>query len=367
MERKAEMKPDYRVPTMKEIEQIPHNGFYVVSTFSGAGGSCLGYRMAGFKVLYANEFIPAAQETYKANHPDSYLDTRDIRQVTAKEILEITGLKEGEIDIFDGSPPCASFSTAGKREAGWGKVKKYSDTEQRVDDLFFEYARLLRGLQPKVFIAENVSGLVKGTAKGYFKLIMQELKSCGYRVKASVLNAKWLGVPQSRERLIFIGVRDDIGIDPVFPKPFKYFYTLKDAFENLPKENEKQAEELRNVAKKYKWYKVLKKLEKNPSKILKGSSVMNGSYFNLSRLSFDHPSDTICQANGQMNTSGNCHPLEDRKLTIYELKRICSFPDDFVLTGTFEQQWERLGRAVPPLMMKEIAKTVEREILCKIA
>src|SRR5690606_29254110 len=108
--------------------------------------------------------------------------------------------------------------------------------------------------------------------------------------KASLLNAKWLGVPQSRERLIFIGVREDIGIDPVFPKPFKYFYTLKDAFENLPKENEKQAEELRNVAKKYKWHKVLKKLEKNPSKILKGSSIMNGSYFNLSRLSFDHPS-----------------------------------------------------------------------------
>src|SRR5690606_5039424 len=143
-------------------------------------------------------------------------------------------------------------------------------------------------------------------------------------------------------------------------------YTLKDAFENLPKENEKQAEELRNVAKKYKWHKVLKKLEKNPSKILRGSSVMNGSYFNLSRLSFDHPSDTICQVNGQMSISGSCHPLEDRKLTIYELKRICSFPDDFVLTGTFEQQWERLGRAVPPLMMREVAKTVEREILCKI-
>lgn len=363
------MKPEYRVPSMKEIEKIPHNGFNVVSTFSGAGGSCLGYRMAGFKVLYANEFIPAAQETYKANHPDSYLDTRDIREVKADDILEITGLKKGEIDIFDGSPPCASFSTAGKREKGWGQVRKYSDTKQRVDDLFFEYSRLLRDLQPKVFIAENVSGLVKGKAKGYFKMIMQELKSCGYRVKASVLNAKWLGVPQNRERLIFIGVREDLNIEPVFPKPFSYFYTVEDAFKNLPAENEVQAQELRESAKKYirGWYGVLKEIPKNPSRIIKGSAVKSGSYFNLSRLSFHHPSDTICQRNGEKSASGNCHPIEDRKLTIYELKRICAFPDDFILTGTFEQQWERLGRAVPPLMMKEIAKTVEREILCKIA
>ncbi len=127
-------------------------------------------------------------------------------------------MKAGELDLFDGSPPCASFSTAGKREAGWGKVKDYSDTKQRTDDLFLEYVRLLRGLQPKVFVAENVSGLVKGVAKGYFLEILAALKASGYRVTCRVLDAQWLGVPQQRQRTIFVGVREDLGLDPVHPK-----------------------------------------------------------------------------------------------------------------------------------------------------
>ena len=119
---------------MVEIAAVPANGFKAISTFSGCGGSSLGYKMAGYKVLWASEFIPAAQDTYRANHPDTILDTRDIRQVQAQEILDILKMQVGELDLFDGSPPCASFSTAGKREKGWGKVKQYSDTKQRVDD-----------------------------------------------------------------------------------------------------------------------------------------------------------------------------------------------------------------------------------------
>lgn len=119
-------KPKYKVPSMKEIEAIKWNGFKVVSTFSGGGGSCLGYRMAGFRVVYANEFVEEARRTYKANHPNSYLDGRDIRQVTGEDILSICGLKKGELDLFDGSPPCSAFSTAGAREKGWGRSKACS-------------------------------------------------------------------------------------------------------------------------------------------------------------------------------------------------------------------------------------------------
>src|SRR5687767_12534658 len=119
-------KPPYRVPSMAEIAAVPWNGFTAVSTFSGCGGSSLGYKMAGFRVLWANEFIPAAQEVYRANHPATILDTRDIRTVQPEDILDAIKLKPGQLDLFDGSPPCASFSTAGAREAGWGKVKKYS-------------------------------------------------------------------------------------------------------------------------------------------------------------------------------------------------------------------------------------------------
>ena len=215
---------------MAEINALDWNGLNAISTFSGCGGSSLGYRMAGYRVLYANEFIDAARDTYNANKRDyTYLDGRDIRTVTSESILEIIKLKKGELDLLDGSPPCASFSTAGKREKAWGKVKKYSDKAQRVDDLFFEFARLLEGLQPKTFIAENVSGLIKGTAKGYFLEILSTLKKSGYNVEAKLLDAQWLGVPQARQRLIFVGTRVDLPISPVFPKPHPYRYTLQDA------------------------------------------------------------------------------------------------------------------------------------------
>jgi len=222
-------KPPYRVPSMSEIEATPWNGYRVVSTFSGCGGSCLGYRIAGFHVLWANEFIPAAQESYRLNHPDSFLNTSDIRKLAPETILAQAGIAVGELDILDGSPPCASFSTAGKRQKNWGAAKKYSQTVQRTDDLFWEYARLLKALQPRTFVAENVSGLVKGVAKGYFLQVLALLKDCGYKVAARLLDAAWLGVPQSRQRLIFIGVRQDLGAEPAYPEPFKYQYSIRDA------------------------------------------------------------------------------------------------------------------------------------------
>jgi DNA (cytosine-5)-methyltransferase 1 len=216
---------------MEEIRAIPWNGFKVASTFSGAGGSCTGYRMAGFKVIWANEFVPIAQESYKANAAeDCILDPRDIRQIQPGEILDATGLNQGELDLFDGSPPCQAFSTAGKREKGWGKGKKYEHgAVQCNEQLFDDYIRLLRGLMPKTFVAENVSGLVKGKAKGFFLEILKELKASGYRVTCRVLDAQWLGVPQTRQRTIFVGVREKLGLEPVHPKPLPYQYSVRDA------------------------------------------------------------------------------------------------------------------------------------------
>jgi DNA (cytosine-5)-methyltransferase 1 len=323
-------KPPYRVPSMTEIAAIPWNGFTAASTFSGCGGSSLGYRMAGFRVLYANEFIPAAQDSYRANAADyTFLDTRDIRTVQPHDILEKIGLAPGELDLLDGSPPCASFSTAGKREAGWGKVKKYSDSEQRTDDLFFEFARLLRGLQPKTFVAENVSGLVKGTAKGYFLEILRELKSCGYKVGCKVLDAQWLGVPQARQRTIFVGVRNDLPAEPAHPVPLSYRYSVKDANAHI-------------------------------EKIQSGSFCSEWMQSNV-------PMGTIAASDGLRWHRSQCEDSHgQRKFTIVELKRICGFPDDFKLTGTYAQQWERCGRSVPPVMMSHIAATIRDEILRKL-
>lgn len=329
------MKPPYRVPSMKEIREIPWNGFNAISTFSGCGGSSTGYRMAGFRVLWASEFIDAARDSYNANKADyTILDGRDIRNVKAEDILNAIKMQPGELDLFDGSPPCASFSTAGKREAGWGKVKKYSDKAQRTDDLFYEFTRLVDGVKPKVFVAENVSGLVKGTAKGYFLEILAAMKSIGYRVTCKVLDAQWLGVPQQRQRTIFVGVRDDIGIDPTHPKPLAYRYSVRDA---LP------------------WIE---------------TADIGGGFGKSKTIEADR---IVYQTVGTGPNSGNGlatkiqTKTEKRTFTIAELKRICGFPDDFILTGTYAQQWERCGRAVPPVMMKHIAATVRDSILARLS
>lgn len=349
-------KPAYRVPSMREIEAIPWNGYRVASTFSGCGGSCLGYRMAGYRVVYANEFIEEAQRTYKANHPNSYLDTRDIRQVEPEEVMGKADVNRGELDLLDGSPPCSAFSTAGKREAGWGKVKTYSDKAQRVDDLFFEYVRLIDGIRPKVFVAENVSGLVKGTAKGYFKRILAALREPGYRVSCRVLDAQWLGVPQMRQRTIFIGVRDDLGLDPVHPSPLPYRYTVGEAVDGLPAGGD--AKRLNPGTDTHRYW-----LATRPGDSLSDACKQltgKNSFWSNIKLSPKRQANTITQGTQQL------HWAEPRTLSLQELRRIGGFPDDFELTGDFTKQWERLGRAVPPLMMARIAETVATEILDKL-
>lgn len=447
---------------MEEIRSLPPNGLTVASLFSGGGGSSLGYEMAGFDVRYANEFVPAARDTYRANFPGTFVDERDIREVEGADVLEALGMRAGELDVLDGSPPCASFSTAGKREAGWGKVKKYSDVEQRTDDLFFEYARILGDVQPKVFVAENVAGLVKGSAKGYFKEILAALKSKGYRVRAAVLDAQWLGVPQARRRVIFVGVREDLKAAPAHPKPFAHQYSVREAIPwifrqaaPMPYGESGMRDAARHasptiraspktgngrspaslveagVVKDFhdtsgEWstgdvtdrpcpaitvgldglnsqhFKVVQKyagkfgagpvdvtdrpaatvrcgplisIERRPETALAPSLARewdrtkvgeaSEKYFSLVKPDPDKPCPTATQKAGA-GAAGIVHPVEKRKFTIQELKRICSFPDDFVLTGTYAQQWERCGRAVPPLMMRAIAETIRDEIFAKL-
>lgn len=337
-EMKADSKPPYRVPLMSEVAALPWNGFNVVSTFAGAGGSSTGYRMAGFKIALANEFVPIAQDSYRANmDPSTIIDPRGIQEVTAASILEAMGIKESELDIFDGSPPCQAFSTAGKRAKGWGSDREYDHgAKQKNEDLFQEYIRVLAGLKPKVFVAENVSGLVKGVAKGFFLEILAALKSCGYRVEARLLDAQWLGVPQMRQRLIFVGVREDIGMAPVFPKPLAYQYTVRDALPHLCD------------------------LEQN-ARVAIGNDAFDPIFGSVDNIC---PTITASGArtSGLVETA-SAKGIERRKFTIAEVKRICSFPDDFILKGTYAQQWERLGNSVPPVMMAAIAATIRDKIL----
>ena len=328
------MKPAYRLPTMAEVRATPKNGLFVLSTFSGCGGSCLGFKQAGFSTLWASEFVEAARDTYRKNFPDVPIDARDIRTVEPAEILTRIGREAGDVDVMEGSPPCASFSTAGKGYKLWGETKRYSDTSQRVDDLFFEYARILDGIRPRVFVAENVKGLQTGKSKGYYLKIKASLERCGYRVGAKVLDAQWLGVPQRRERLIFLGVREDLGIDPVFPKPWTYRYAVRDALPEIASYT------LRNkFGQDFRFF----SREVLPTVDTIGISAKN--FYDL-----------------EVYERSGVHASEPRNFTIAELRTLCGFPADFELTGTFPQQWERLGRAVSPPMMKAIADTIAREV-----
>lgn len=348
------MKPPYSIPTMKQVAKLKGtNGLSMVSTFSGAGGSCLGFEMAGFEILWASEFVEAAREVYEANHPGVHVDDRDIRDVSGDDILKAIGKEKGDVDVLEGSPPCASFSMVGRRDKAWGTVSEYSDTHQRTDDLFFEFSRLVGEIQPRVFVAENVAGLVLGAAKGYFKIILSHLKSNGYRVAAQLLDAQWLGVPQSRRRLIFIGVRNDLDREPVHPTPLPYRYTIREALTGL--------------------------IAKGKTFTLVG---WNGENFDRKgkHFSADEPAPTILASPHQFRLEGDGggpytgtgrhisvgHRVrfgEIRDVTMEELRRLCGFPDDFKLSGTYRQQWERLGRAVPSPMSRAIAETIRDQIL----
>lgn len=484
-----EEKQPFRLPKMADIERARGStGLRAVSTFSGCGGSCLGLEMAGFDIRYASEFVEAARETYKLNHAEHvYLDPRDIRSVKPEEILERLGIAKGELDLFEGSPPCASFSTAGNRDKDWGKVKSYSDVKQRTDDLFFEWARILEGLMPRAFVAENVSGLVKGKAFGYFKMILQKLESIGYVVGAKVLDAQWLGVPQQRQRLIFVGIRKDIakqlGIetakDVPFPKPLKRYFSMRDALPHLrsvihdtsgqkqfsmgevvekpspaitvgmnainsyhykaagpepldegpapwdedaehpihanpenfaepdkpfdgdarlyvrdgfragqtigvdepaptvmaagiggvhrsqmlleePPRIDPTLEELREATSKVEGYAIAGQYDKTPQ------GTWNRKYFNLFKPHPDRPLPTVTAIGGGAGVASVVHPFERRKFTIRELKRFCAFPDDFQLTGSYAQQWERLGRSVPPRMMYHVGATLRDRVFAPL-
>ncbi len=316
--------------------------FTVVSTFSGCGGSSLGYKMAGGKVLMAVEYDKNAIETYKLNFPDTPIFCDDIKKLSVEEILKTTKLKARELDIFDGSPPCQGFSTAGKRD--------FEDTRNQ---LFKEFCRILKGLQPKCFVMENVSGMIKGQMKLIFVEVLKELKACGYKVKASILNAQNYSVPQSRERLIFIGIRDDLGIEPSHPTGSNKLITVHEALKNVQNKT--------FLEPNIKYVELMNSLL--PGKNL--SSLKKGKFFSYVRAPKNKPCMTITKSVSFGKVS-IWHYQEARNLTIEEAKRLSSFPDYYILAGSYQDQWARIGNAVPPMLMKHIASHVYNNILSKV-
>ena len=185
------------------------NGLNVFGTFICGGGSTMGYKLAGYNHLGGVEIDPPIADVYQTNHKPKYLYCEDIRLFNQRNDLPD---ELYQLDILDGSPPCSTFSMAGSREKGWGKEKIFREgqTMQTLDDLVFVYCDTIIKLSPKVFILENVKGIIQGNAKLYAKKIVKKMESAGYVVQVFMLNAASMGVPQKRERVFFIGYRKEL-------------------------------------------------------------------------------------------------------------------------------------------------------------
>ena len=365
------------------MDASAQNKFNVISLFAGGGGSSTGYRLAGGNILCVNEFVEAARDTYRENYPYTKILSSDIKELTGQDFLDATALEVGELDILDGSPPCSAFSvagklshsTAGKHSDGWGQTKNYSDGKmvENIEDLFFEFLRVAKEIQPKVIIGENVAGLTVGEAKQYFNKIQNTFEKIGYDVSAKVLDSRYFGVCQTRTRVFFIGIRNDItekvgltflNISSIFPTGSKDVIPLGQALEGL----EYDEEEVKMLTEKFSrtayWRDTGSKMPQNPDKVLTGMDYHHkGHHFNLKRVSLKVPAPTLTAMGSNDTTAGAFHWSEPRKLTIGELKRIQSLPDDFKLTGKWNQKSERIGRMVPPILLKEIADSVYEKVI----
>jgi DNA (cytosine-5)-methyltransferase 1 len=295
--------------------------------------------MAGYRELLAVEWDPHAAGVFRQNFPTVSVTEGNIAHVSVGDCLRGTGLSTGELDVLDGSPPCQGFSTAGKRQL-----------DDPRNALFHEYVRLLNGLQPRVFVLENVPGLVKGKMRLIFVEMLQALKACGYVVSARVLNAVYFGVPQTRQRLIVIGVRNDLRCVPTHPTAQTWPMSVRTAIsgENAPQITARDLDDA-GIRPTWQIYRVLTGKERH-------------RHFGLVRLKFGEPAPTITKDAGN-TTTGLIHPTTLRKLTIPEIKRLSSFPDEFTLEGTYKEQWARIGNSVPPFFMRAIAQHLRTTVL----
>jgi DNA (cytosine-5)-methyltransferase 1 len=320
----------------------------VISTFAGCGGSSLGYHLAGFKELLAVEWDDNAVETFRLNFPDVPVYHGDIAKLTGDECMRLAGIERGQLDILDGSPPCQGFSTAGKR--------RFDDPR---NSLFKEYARLLNDLQPRVFIMENVSGLIKGVMKQAYLQIIKTLRECGYSAKGELMNAMYYNVPQSRERVIIIGVRNDIGIEPSHPKPQTRPITPIMALKDCPEGEIKKLPDWLLVAARYMC--AGNYSGKNAERAFMKARGKSAGAINTKLLSWGRVSCTLVKS--EISSTGIIHPDRKRYLTIPEMKRIASFPDEFRLAGDRGMQVSRIGNSVPPNLMRAIATHIKDHIL----
>ena len=324
-----------------------------IELFAGAGGLALGVEKAGFKTLGLIEFDKNAAETLKKNRPEWNVINDDIANISCMDLEQYFSIKKGELDLLSGGAPCQAFSYAGKRLG----------LEDARGTLFYHYAIFLEKLQPKMFLFENVKGLQTHDQGKTYKTMLNIFTNTGYTIQRKVLNAWDYGVPQKRERLITIGIRNDL-INEVsfkFPEGHKYKPVLKDVLHGVPDspgvqygENKRKIFEL--VPAGGYW----RDIDPDIAKVyMKSCWDMGGGRTGiLRRLSLDEPSLAVLTSPSQKQTE-RCHPLEARPFTTRENARCQTFPDDWEFSGNVSSQYKQIGNAVPVNLAYEIAKEIK--------
>lgn len=320
-----------------------------MSTFACGGGSTMGYKLAGCDVIAANDIDPEMAYHYKLNHNPKHYFLCPIKDLLKKELPN----ELYHLDILDGSPPCSTFSMAGSREKAWGKKKKFREGQavQVLDDLFFDYLDLVERLKPKVAIAENVKGMIQGNAKGYVKMIMTRFKEIGYRAQLFLVNAADCGVPQKRERVFFVALRDDIYKPKLILNPSHRWVSAGEATSDLQELTDDEIRDTKTSAIHDKWWDLTKCGERYEQAVIR--SGLKPSLFGMPKLDKNSPSPSLITTHDKNMT----HWAKCRNLTFREWKRLGSFPDDYQ-AKTDKIGKYMIGMSVPPKMTYEVAKAV---------
>ena len=381
-----------------------------VDFFSGAGGLSCGLRMAGFESILGSDIHPVYAETFALNHPGTHVITKDIRELSEQDILDLTGLKPGELDLIAGGPPCQGFSVN-------APVRSLDDQRNH---LFKDYLRIAEILRPKAILIENVPGLVslgKGTV---VEAIYNQFKKMGYSVAHKILFAGHYGVPQMRFRTIFIALRDGgriefpepthyaqavanftgakelcIKMSPLFSQHLKKQATVWNAISDLPELIPGQV--INDADYEVEPQSELQTLLREGSVRIYNHACAKLGKANLDRLKYipqggswrDIPYDMLpaglqrarrsdhTKRYGRLHPDAMCstiltkcdphwgsffHPTQDRAISVREAARMQTFPDRYVFTGNLTQQFEQVGNAVPPLMAKALGETIRKLI-----
>ncbi len=339
----------------EEMKVVPSRRFTSIELFAGAGGLALGMEKAGFEHILLNEFDSSACKTLRQNRKHWTVVEGDVRKV------DFSPLK-GKVDFLSGGFPCQAFSYAGKQGG-------FSDTR---GTLFFELARAVKEIQPKVFMGENVKGLTSHDDGRTFETIKNAISELGYTlVEPRVLKAIMYQVPQKRERLILIAIRNDIAPKVKFkwPSPYTRVMNLRDALyksvifdTDVPMSNgakypPKKEAVLKLVPQGGDWRNLPEEVAKE---YMGGSWFLGGGKTGMARrLSLDEPSLTLTCSPCQKQTE-RCHPIETRPLTVREYARIQTFPDDWDFAGSMNDQYKQIGNAVPVNLAWAVGRSLIR-------